>query len=76
MLISLLFHSLIVSGVGKIHLLFEEVFQGCFYFLFGSVDEPLVSDLIDIFVFWEIIQVTNKLLEDINDVWWDNFKLT
>ena len=67
MLISSLFHSLIVSWVWKIHLLLAEVFQGWFFFFFfSSTNEPLVSDLINIFVFWEIIQVTNKLLQEID----------
>ena len=40
-------------------------------FHFSSADELLISDLIDIFVFWEIIQVTKKLLQEIGDIWWD-----
>ena len=74
MLISLLILcSLTVLSAEKIHLLLADFRV---HFLFGSVGGRFVSDFIGIFVFWEIIQVTNKLFQEVDDVWWDYFKLT
>ena len=45
-------------------------------FLFGLGDESFISDFNGIFVLWEIVQVTKKLFQEIDDIWWDYFKLS